>query len=72
MRNFVNRKSVRDLLKKFSKSEINMEEFQDLKSQVSKRDCLRFLCFFYQNIFKCKSLSYLSNYRIVISVIMVL
>ena len=34
MRNFINRKRVRDLLKKFSKSETNFEEFQELKSEV--------------------------------------
>jgi hypothetical protein len=36
MRNFINRKGVRDLLKDFSKSETSFEEFEELKSEVCK------------------------------------
>jgi hypothetical protein len=34
MRNFINRKSVRDLLKKFVQSGTSAEEFEELKSEV--------------------------------------
>ena len=34
MRNFINRKRVRDLLKKYSRSETTLEEFQELSSEV--------------------------------------
>ncbi|CAB4029387.1 Hypothetical predicted protein [Paramuricea clavata] len=34
MRNFINRKGMRDLLKDFSKSETSFEEFEELKSEI--------------------------------------